>query len=199
MSVSGLDVVRVTAKMLFNNSDAIQNVYHVESIVGNPQITDSIFLAGIEARLSHCMKQIDDHMSDLVSFDIIEAFNVTQGFPMGYIGWVNAPNAIASDAPMPPQVSAMVNFTTQYPNSVGRKYLGLFTEAANAGLGVIDGSVVGAIGNYVTELLTPMTFGGCQWHFGNYAYANPHFKPWQAGALDLIWSTQRRRKPGTGI
>lgn len=197
MPVQPGDVVRIVARMEKDGTEDNLNVYHTKHM-GSTNITNSGFMTAVAARLDSAYTKLKSELTTDLEFIEVEFYNVTQDVWMGTEGWPTLVAGLNTAEELPSQVSALVTFRTATTQHPGKKFLGGYTEDVNAGDGVLSAGGLTQLGLYVVELLLTMVIESNAVFFGNYNYVLPRWAQWVAGAVDTIWSTQRRRKPGIG-
>jgi hypothetical protein len=133
-----------------------------------------------------------------LEFVEIEGYNVTRDTWLGSVSWPTQTFGTNVAEELPYQVAALVTFKTATTQHPGKKYLGGFTEDTNAGDGILTSGLLTELAAYAAVLLNGVTVEGAEFMFGNYNYALTRWAIWIAGAVDALWSTQRRRKTGIG-
>ena len=196
MAISIGDVIRVTAKLSWNQED-IQNVYHVRS---NSATTDSdtIVLGEIADDLEDAYGYIIAAMHDEMTFDSISAYNVTADRFMGEISWPTLTAGTEGNDPLPMQNSGLVRFATDVLGSQGRKYLGVFTTASLDADGTLSSTLVTALGNFGAQLINGISGASWSGEYGNWNETLARFATWAEAFVNIYYCTQRRRRPGVG-
>lgn len=194
-NVSPNDIVRVTAQMSFG-SDAIQNVYHAE-YQGAAPVADLAFKLGIASALDTAYGNIIGLISNQVSFDNLEFFNITQDRPMFDQPWPTLINGVATGEPLPPQTAPLVLFNTEVARSQGRKFLPVFDEPTQSG-GTLVPTAITNLGNYATAILSGAVTGAGNAFFGNWSPTKLRFAEWTVALVQELLRTQRRRVVGVG-
>ena len=196
MAVVAGDIIRATAKQTYF-ADDIQNVFHLKH-VGAGSVADATVMNDISARLSTAYKEIEGLLDGNQYYTEVEFYNITQAYPMGSSAWIFPPTNTGTGDALPGQVAALLTFPTMVSKSLGKKFLGVFGETANEGDGVLTSAMLTALGGFAFEILQSLTIGGEVFKFGNYNVSADTFAEWLWGLAELLWSTQRRRKPGVG-
>ena len=198
MPVQGDDVVRVICSMEVDGVEDMKNVFHVRHD-GTVAIDDLVFMTGVAAHLDDAYDFIDSAMSDTVTFVDIAFENITRDINMGAVDW---PTLIAggdtAGERLPLQCAALVSFPTATTRFHGKKYMGGLVEGANSADGLLAATVQTNLVNFAAEVLSALTITGQTITFGNYNVTLGRWAAWVAATVDLIWSTQRRRKQGVG-
>ena len=196
MAVLPGDVVRVTAKMVVASEDVV-NVYHWQN-AGAATVSDAAVHAALASAIDTAMTYLLTWIPDTETFTTIESFNVSADAPMVEAPWPTLTVGGAILDRMPSQVAALLTFPTGTARSLGKKYLGVFSEGANDAFGQPTAALQAALASYVAEILTTVVVSGEDFVVGHYRYATFLFIRWLSGIVELVWSTQRRRKKGSG-
>jgi hypothetical protein len=184
--------------MSFDTGDAVQNVYHYKH-TGSASITDAEFMTGIQSEMNTNYGAINSYISSALSYDTIEAFNVTQDAPIDEQAWstltLGAENTSQAYAT---QVAALVKFATAVARSQGRKYLAGLAETGIDGKGFLVTAVQTVLATFASGLVAGMTAGGESFVPGNWNPTLSRFAEWTAGIVADYVGTQRRRRVGSG-
>lgn len=192
------EFIRATCKMTLAGED-VQNVYYYKHD-GSSDAGELLVHAAIAVALDDAYDEIDALMTDDMTFDTIETYNVTQGAPINETAWPALTAGGAAGERMPSQVAALVTFPTGVRKSLGKKYLGVFTEAENDQFGQPIAALQTALAAFVTEVLAIVVADGENFIVGHIRKVADEvsFIAWVSGIVESIWATQRRRKKGTG-
>lgn len=196
MSFENDDVMRVTAKMSIQQQDVI-NVFHVQN-QGAGSIDDGSAHTFVLIRLDAAYSELVALLSDLLNFETVETFNVTQDAPMLETAWLTLDDGDKLDQVLPQQTAALCLFPTGVARSQGRKYLGGFTEDSNADGAIPSPTLVTALGAFVDVLVDNWIIGTGEFVFGNYDGVIFRFAEWISAIVREVWRTQRRRATGVG-
>lgn len=198
MAVEAGDVLRVTAKFLVNDIDDMMNVFHAKHM-GDDPVPDASAATDLSDRLDGAWGQLNSHISVNVDYVSIEVFNVTQDRPISEDSWfTQTAGGQSTDAQLPAQIASLVTFPTATARSLGKKFLGGFTEVDNENFGVVSSGLLSDMADFVTDLLGSMTIDGELFEWGNYRPLTLLFSPWVSGLIETFWATQRRRRSGVG-
>jgi hypothetical protein len=197
MTINNGDVLRVTAKMSSEADQDLQNVYYWRGS-GVGISTDAQFATACRTELDNAYGYFDDQLADGVSFDSIEIFNITQDVPVGEYTWPTLSAGGSASDVLPEQTALLVTFSTAAARSVGKKFLGGWTEGNNDSDGTIASSLLTLILSYISTILSGFAAGDLDFEAGHWSVINETFVPWLAGLVDDVWATQRRRRPGVG-
>lgn len=197
MPVQPGDIVRVIARMEKDGTEDNLNVYHLKHM-GSTNITNAGFMTDVALRLDTAYGQFAHEVTTDLEFIDIEFYNVTQDVWMGTEGWPVRTFGTNVAEELPAQVAALVTFRTATTQHPGKKFLGGYTEDVNAGDGVISAGGVTSLLAYIVQMMLTLVIESNAVYWGNYNYTIPRWAVWVAGAVDTVWATQRRRKPGIG-
>jgi len=203
MALNALDVLRVSVRFRLSSDQDHVNVYYV---MANGAITDSDgdILAALadhyDTAYSACATNISnlcdpvDLKADVVEFsggEMVVVRNLgTTPFTM-----TTAPSA-AGDA-MPPGNAALVKFLTGIGKVYARKFIGMFTEAAQAN-GILTAPYMAQLATYGAQVLSDIALTGGDLVAGVMSKKLAGFvETLTAEVVDVV-SYQRRRRPGTG-
>lgn len=196
MPVSSGDVLRVVCKMSWDE-DEIQNVYHVRATSGD-NVDDADALSDIATALDTAYDLIDQLITDEVSFDSIEVWNLTQEHYVGITDWPGLTAGTSDQTPMPPQTAMLALFGTDTPRSQGRKFLPPSTDYHLDNDGTVTADALTAIEQYIVSLLSGVVGTYIEAEFGNWNDALERFAVWVIGEARDLFATQRRRYFGRG-
>lgn len=196
MSATIGDVIRVTAKMSWNQQD-IQNVYHIQMQATTSESNMSI-MTDIADDLEDAYGYLYAAMHDEMTFDSISFYNLTADEFMAEIEWPTLTTGTESTDPLPMQCAALVRFGTDVLGSQGRKFIGVLTEANLDPDGTISAGLATAMGNFAAQLLNGIT--GVDWSatYVNWNETLSRVATWASAFVNLYFCTQRRRRPGVG-
>lgn len=196
MAISIGDIIRVTAKMQWNEED-IQNVYHLEAQSATSD-SDLTVLGEIADTLDSAYDYLDTAIPNDVTFDSIVGYNLTQERYMGEVSWPTLTAGSNVGDPLPPQTAPLVRFGTDTLGSQGRKFFPPMTDADLDSDGTISSAVATALGNVATILLAGVDSGTWTMKFGNWNVDLARFATWVSAFVNAYYATQRRRRPGVG-
>lgn len=196
MAVQSGDVLRVIAKMSWGEND-IQNVYHMQ-VSGTNFGTNANVLSEISDFLDGAYLTFDQGVTDLITYDTIEAYNLTQEEYVGEQAWPTLSVGGLADDPLPPQTCNLVLFGTNTLKSQGRKFLPTVTYSQLDTDGTVSSSWVTIIGNFAAYILLGVDAGDWTAVCGNYRPLTEVFIEWIESTVRDIWATQRRRYFGRG-
>lgn len=197
MPVQPNDVVRCVVNCLTPSGDDCKNVWHARHS-GSVNVDDADWMAAFTDRLEAFYSEFADRVSSEFQYVDLDFYNITRDISMGSFTFAFLTSGSAVDAPLPPQVSALLTFPTTTTQSAGRKFLGGFTEASNDGDGVLTAAVAADLAAAVAILMAQLVIESQLVRLGNWNPTLGRWAVWALGAVDMIWATQRRRKPGVG-
>ena len=121
------DVLRLGCGFLYDESDDVVNVWHVEVVTasGLDWATVSPY---IQAWCDALYTDLKSTLSNDLDTDLISVSNVTQGTTLGAIGWSPAWLGSSGIAATASGVSLFTWARTYKPRVQIRKYFGVFTE-----------------------------------------------------------------------
>jgi hypothetical protein len=188
------DVLRVTARLTMYDED-FQNVYHIQALGAT---TDGDWDDACATWLDGAYNRFSAAYSDEIDRQDIVIQNLTEGTPARFHDWDTYPTPSDTNPVLPLQVSALALFPSNRVRSIGRKYIGGWTESDNEEPGVPSSGVLTAMANYAADLLAGFTVGIFTQTPGNYDYDGSNFWPWIFAQVATYWATQRRRRAGVG-
>jgi len=197
MAVEVGDVVRITAKME-QGGDDVQNVFHIQHN-GSSSVADSTFLADAISWLDGAYDYINDYQGDALSYESVEAYNVTQGAPIGEDVWDTLTSGDDSTAQeSPKQVAALVRFPTATARSQGRKFIGGLTEADLDNGGVLTSAFTTALGQWALDIIACFASDSQDFNLGNWNPTLSRFAAVTGAIINTYNAIQRRRAAGVG-
>jgi len=196
MAVENNDVLRVSCKMSLFGQD-VQNVFYIRNN-GAGSVDDTTAVTEVLARLDSAFVLQNGEITNNLSYDSIEIFNITQDRPMGEYAWPTLTVGGAVSEALPNQVSGLVLFPTTTARSQGRTYLGGHVEGNNSSTGVPDGGALAAMAAWAAALIAPWLVGGGEFEFGNWSSEKLRFAAYVSSLVRDVWRTQRRRAQGVG-
>lgn len=201
------DTVRVTARFKNSISGDIVNVYHFTASAAISDDDDTIMDA-IDSKLDAMYTDISSHLMSEQSpydirYDVVDWIGGKEKVVrnVGSRSWtLNNPPSNTQDG-LPQMNAAIVNGRTLRPKTWARKYIGALSEG-NIADGSLTGSVLSAVGDYITEWLTDISLtGGDLFASVLSKYENQYSRNWYkilSGVANAVIGTQRRRRQNTG-
>lgn len=190
-TIDNNDVIRITAKMQIPAGN-VQNVYHYR-FSGTSGADGDTVLADIATALDTAYAEIQPGLPNTLTFETIEAFNISADEPIGEIDWPNLTVGGASGQSLPPQCAPLVLFGTGAPRSQGRKYLPAVTEGETDGGGFLTAGFLAALADFAAFLLQAVTTEHGYVVPGNWSKLYTRFAPWISAIIQSKLRTQRRR------
>ncbi len=131
MTIADNDVVRVTAALKRGLTDDVQNVFYAKLINGG-----ALSQQDLADDLAEWMESIYDSLEGSLytdmTFDEIQLFNMTQGTPEPTQAWPTLVAGTSGNDGLSDGVAALVLGRTAVSKVIGKKYFGIFNEAAIA-------------------------------------------------------------------
>ena len=196
MAVTSGDNIRIIAKMSHGGSD-IQNVYHMQ-VTGTGFGTNEAFLSDVADFMDTLYSNIDQNMSDNITFDTIEAYNLTQDEFIGQTSWPVLVTGFSATGECPHQLAPLVLFNTDVLKSQGRKYLPPLVNTAIDDDGTIVDAVLTNITAFAADLTANLIESTWTGVFGNHREVGDVFIEWTTAQIRDFFATQRRRYLGIG-
>jgi hypothetical protein len=196
MGVNNNDIIRATAKMSING-EAVQNVFHFR-YQGDDDEPDQDVHDAINVELDDAYDIIDHVLCDVLDFDSIETFNITQDAPINESAWDTLTSGQSTADPTAYQNSALVLFPTGTARSQGRKYIAGWAKTAMDNDSTWGSTVVSLLLTFGLALATGTTTTNGTLKPGNWNETLARFAEWAGATVNEIVKTQRRRSPGVG-
>ena len=204
MAISTGDILRVAARLLWNNSSDIVNVFHMLVSDDNSNTLENLIDDVLEA-ITDVYSNFDQYIPDNVTFADVNIQNVTQDESYGSFSWDTLTAGAGVADPISPGLSCFVYMPTFTPDVQGRKWFGPFQEDT-----LTDGLWVTALTSAVTTALQGMVAGFTGTNLTDLDYRIPHYvedgvelvTPQFLEINQAVVSSnpgyQRRRRPGAG-
>jgi hypothetical protein len=190
------DVIRATAKLTYDGASDIQNVFWFELVTQTLSIEHAA--ADIGEMLEDIYGEFNAHLADIVTYDSINLFNLTQDVAYGDFDWPTLTAGLASDEAQPPGVAICAWARTGLPKIMSKKWFGAFTEAACTD-GLFSSTVRSAVIAGIAEwIISPKTATYGTWKQGVYSSKLLTFVTFVSAALRAYAAYQRRRRPTVG-
>lgn len=197
MTVSPNDILRVTANMSIIAGGVFQNVYHLIFEGSGPE-SDSTVADAVAEKLNDAYSFVNAFLTDALTFDDIDVWNVTQDRPMLVVDWPTLVAGLSTEQRLPQQCAELVLFRTATARSQGRKYVPMFTETSSQAGGILTTTAIAGLQNFGNELVLPENAGAGTVQCGNWRYPTGPFSRWTAATVSSLIRTQRRRVIGVG-
>ena len=190
------DVVLIKAVQRLGSEKVINTFYVLNDGPGNS--TDETAKDAALAWLQTAYGFLPGSLTPEWSTDIVQFYNMTQDRPMGDEPWNSTITGTGGSESMPYQMAALVTFPTEVKRSLGKKYIAGFTEGDSPGAGVLGPAPIANLVSFAAEILSGFNQSANLYAVGNYREALGTFIPYVSALVDVLLSTQRRRKPGIG-
>jgi len=197
MTVSPGDIVRATCKMTLSGTEDLQNVYYFQH-AGSVVLSDAVVENQMISFLNTAYDKINNEQSNQVDYTTVNLYNVTTRELVAESPWPGVSSGTRTDPALPYQVSALITFPTALAKTLGKKYIGGFTEFTNGQYGTPTAALITALGNFAVDLLSGLEIGGEPFPIGHIRTDPLTFIAWSTGLIEALWATQRRRKFGIG-
>lgn len=205
MPLSTNDVLRVSVRYADPNGNDHINVYYVQAD-GDITDTDAIILQALEGYLGAAYSEVATNLSNAITpVDLKADVVLFVGGQMevirnlGTYPFSPSVAASASAEPMPSGNAALVKFLTGYGKTYGRKFVGMFTEAAQAN-GILTTGFQSQLADFAAVVLAGITSGltGGGLVAGVMSKVFAGFVPYTTYDVSDVVAYQRRRRLGTG-
>ncbi len=196
MAVAVGDIVRIVAFQRIITQDVI-NTFHFK-VALNDSLNDTDFMVRVAALLDGIYAPLGVDISDQLDYINVDGQNVTKNELLPVQGWPTLVSGANTSALLPRQSALCIFFRSLRPNTRASKFLGGYTEGANALDGGIFASVVTTALVWGTALVDGLTDGVVTLDYGAYNKVADRFTPVILAAGPSFWRTQKRRVPGFG-
>jgi len=196
MSISTNEVIRVTANMLIDGADLVNNVFHLQ--------LDSTGI-GNEDALEDAAEWVEDIYGTMVtaivnnlSFETVRVINQSDNTDVGLIAFPTLTVGSATGEMLPLGASALIQLLTGILGSQGKKYMPVTGEGALAD-GLWGSSYLTTLGNVASLMLDPFSSAlGNDWHM--VVWSEKYAAPLQilSTLVSAVPAYQRRRRQGRG-
>jgi len=149
------DVLRLSCRMLFDNTYSVVNTWTVNVDAGGPA-TFASWQTAIQAYTAALYTYMNSYIVNNITVDSIGVQNLTQGLVFGSMSWSGWGGGAATGDSLPLGCALMVYGRTLVPRVQIRKYLGVIAEIESND-GVFTGTVRGAAENMMTYHITQQT------------------------------------------
>lgn len=197
MTIAVGDIIRVTARMQFNLSDEMQNVFYIECQGGTSK-DDTDVTAELADWIDDAYSVVAPAMANNITFSQIDFYEVTQDRPLISELWPTVTvGGNAGDA-LPTQMAAQVNFTTGIKRALGKKYIAGMVESNSEDGGTLTSSLITLLGGWAGFVLTHPILVDMELAAGHVSSVDNNFVEWLNYQVKPLYATQRRRKRGVG-
>lgn len=193
------DIVEVTAKMAFNGSSAVRNVFHFKCTVAS-SVDDLTIAEGIGLQMDVMYGSVKGIMPDNLTAETIQVVNLTGNRIMGEVPWgAYFPGGISTANAYATGVACVLRLLTASRGVQGRKFIGSLSESAIGDDALLDDAAIEACLEFGGALLSEWTVEGG--HILPVVYNRlTHVARAITGLiLSAVPGYQRRRKVGLGI
>ena len=199
MSVSVGDVLRVSARHFFNQTEDNVNVFHFAVNAAPTPNTDAAILADIAEHLGLAYTQLETYRNSALSATDITVYNISDDRPIGVTAWGSGyTGGTGSAESMPHADCCLVLIPTGVKRTQGRIYLSPFAESRQSA-GQWDSTLGVAVQAFMDTLTdnTPLGNGtslayGVRKESDGLVYTPATYR------MQPVVAYQRRRKPGRG-
>lgn len=202
MTMGPGDIIRAAAKMRWNGTDDIVNVFHLvaTTVVGTP--TQVEWRDAIVDYLETIYSNIIGDIANNVTFNTIELFNVSDDNPEAAASWQTLTAGSNADAVMGSDRAAFAYARTELSRRQGRKYFPPFTINANND-GFLTATVLGHVVDATSDWINEFVHAASGITFTPVIALSPPFlgtgwRPFLGAVVKSIWSGVDRRKQGVG-
>lgn len=197
MTVSPLDVVKVTAVFTYDDVSDIINVFHYQN-QGSSAVSDEDVLEDLVGELDGYYGALTSTWSSKIKPVRVELYNVTADMPIGSTPWPTLSDGESALESLPLQCSPLVSFPTGFPKAIGRKYLPPVDEAHNSHGGTLTAALLADMVAWAAAVIDGVTISGSIFKAGHVQKIGGAFVTWIASEIDSRIRTQRRRVVGVG-
>lgn len=198
MPVHAGDIVRVTAKLIGADGQAIENVFQLRND-GPGSVVDSLVDDDLGDWLETLYSELVPYQTGNVAYDSFIVHNVTQDITYDSFAWPTLTAGSNSSQALPPGCCLLVGLNTLVPRVHGRKYFGQFGEDTQAGGGwgaglLTAGATIAAamVGSFIGSVSANTWLPGVTSKDGD-------FWAFETARVSATCAYQRRRRPGVGI
>jgi len=197
MAVDDLDVVRITAQMVFAGVDDHQNVFHVLKVSGGT-IPDQTLMDDVATQLEVMYTFMVPRQRTVLTYDQITGQLVFGGTDlMPDTAWPTLVAGTNGNDGLPLSDAGLVVGQTTIAKTQGRKYLGALVELDNID-GVLQAALVTALVNWASGYINDFVIGANTYRFGTFNTVTSVFNSFSSALILGIFRNQRRRTQGFG-
>lgn len=197
MTMNQDDVVEVAARMEFNGTDDVVNVFQFQKVDAIPTV-DADGVDDLINILEVFYTLINAVFTTLLLYRDLRVTNVTQSIVLGTFPWPNLVAGLDANDPTPPGVSALINWNTGVARVSPRKYLGVLAEDSVQAQAVWEPGVVAVLALMGANLIGTLSKPNSDWQYGFLSPKTLSFEPVISATVSNIPAYQRRRKQGRG-
>lgn len=196
MAVGVLDIVRITANLLLDDTNLVQNVFHfiVDAIPGPD---DDGFMDEVDDIMDDLYITINLRVVDRITYDSITGINVTKDELLPSRAWPTLTAGADTDVMIPEMNAGCVFHRTVKPRTRASKFIPPCGETSNDGgaLGVTYKTLLQNFGNF---LVGDIIEAGTTLRYGAFNRSTSIFTPVVVAVVPARFRTQRRRRIGVG-
>jgi len=197
MAIDQNDVIEVSARMEFDGTDDVTNVYQFQKL-DSGQITDQQGIDDIIALLETMWAIIDGAITVLQVARDLKFFNKTKQLLMGTASWDTITGGTNASGATPPGTAMLLSLNTNVPRVTMRKYMGVVSKDQLESDGTWAAALIAALATFGAYLTQPWTGTNGQWQFGYLSPKTFSFVIPSGLTVTDIPAYQRRRKQGQG-
>jgi hypothetical protein len=197
MTTHQFDVIEIAARMEYNGTDDVVNVFQYE-LQSGADVTDAQTVVDVLTIIEVIYAFLTVLQSTLLLYRDLRVTNVTHSVLLGTTGWPTLTAGTHVGDAAPPGSASLLNFFTNISKVAPKKYFGGFVVDVldfngswNVSMGVQAASILG-------YMLVPVAVGGNTWQYGYLSPKTLSFKVPVSGTWRDVVAYQRRRKPGRG-
>lgn len=192
------DIIRVSAKQLGPDRQAIVNTFQYKAVPYGGSVDDSYVIAALVDHIDAMFYELRSAITNQQDADEIDVYNITQDRPMGTESWGTYTGGTGTGDYLPPGVAALITMGTAGKRVKPKKYLGTLLEIHQQNgewTSTLLALLAAFAGSYIETVLDGMDgslipgVGSSVWQV---------FYPALAATVKSVASYQRRRKPGVG-
>lgn len=191
------DVLRVD---VIGDVDAVQTIVNTYQFVqtSSGSTTDSELLDDIEDIVDAILVIIKAIMTATTLIRRFKVFNVTSGLLVGERTLAAAVAGTGGTSPAPYQVAHVVNFPTNVPRVIMRKYIGTVDEAQIGAGGKPGSGALAVSASFIALMIAEFSETNGTYHYGYLSPKTSSFHKATEGNASTLFGTRRSRKIGQG-
>jgi hypothetical protein len=177
---------------------SVQNVWYFQMTELGPE-DDVDVEDALAAWLDNVYSNVVVDQAASFKYDRIDFYNVTQDRPMVSRDWPTLTAGTGAGLADALQLAGQVNFRTGVKRSLGKKYIGGYTDASISGGGYLNPAPIANMEAFGADACANVGPGNSIWRAGHVKASNGAFVTWVDAYAMAIVATQRRRKLGVGV
>lgn len=196
MSVAVGDVVRITAKMRWFDTDDVQNVYQYKVDL-NATLDDDEFMSVVADVLDSAYNNIVADLSTSFTFESIDGINITQDVLLPEVSWPVLVAGTSGLTIVPQQLAICAFWPTTTPKVRTSTFFGGFVTPA---ISPVGGIILANTARVLLAAIELSTFDTVELDMtkGSLNPLTSVFTPAGTPQVPARWRTQRRRRIGVG-